>query len=81
MRVLMSAAFAVAAAISVGTISSSAQARDYPFCIKAEWYLGGPGDCAPVADVSLQGAQRAVREAIGMIILQLAQHRDGHQLG
>jgi len=46
MRVLMSAAFAVSAAISVGMISTSAQARDYPFCIKAEWYLGGPGDCA-----------------------------------
>ena len=46
MRVLMSAAFALGAAISVGMISTSAQARDYPFCIKAEWYLGGPGDCA-----------------------------------
>jgi hypothetical protein len=46
MRALFSAAFAVAAAISVGMISTSAQARDYPFCIKAEWYLGGPGDCA-----------------------------------
>jgi hypothetical protein len=46
MRVLLSAAFAVGAAISVGMISTSAQARDYPFCIKAEWYLGGPGDCA-----------------------------------
>jgi Protein of unknown function (DUF3551) len=46
MRVLLSAAFAAGAAISVGMISTSAQARDYPFCIKAEWYLGGPGDCA-----------------------------------
>ena len=46
MRVLTLAAFAAGAAISVGMISTSAQARDYPFCIKAEWYLGGPGDCA-----------------------------------
>ncbi len=46
MRVLLLAAVAVGAAISIGTISTSAQARDYPFCIKAESYLGGVGDCS-----------------------------------
>src|ERR1700687_4483753 len=49
--------------------------------LREEHFLGWSCDRAPVADVSLQGAQRAVWETVGVVILQLAQHRDGHQLG
>ena len=46
MRVLLLAAVAVGAVVSIGTMSTSAQARDYPFCIKGDHYLGGLGDCS-----------------------------------
>ena len=46
MRILTFAAVAVGAMVSIGTISTSAQARDYPFCIKGAHYLGGIGDCS-----------------------------------
>ncbi|MBN9007443.1 MAG: DUF3551 domain-containing protein [Rhizobiales bacterium] len=41
------------AAISIGTMiaftglaSSSAEARDYPFCIKGDYYMSAVGDCS-----------------------------------
>ena len=62
-----------------GEIGQATMARR--MVLREEHFLGRSCDRAPVADVSLQGAQRAVGEAVGVIILQLAQHRDGHQLG
>ena len=49
--------------------------------LREEHFLGRPFQGAPLADVTLQGAQHAVGEAVGVIVLQLAQQRDGHQLG
>jgi hypothetical protein len=49
--------------------------------LREEHFFGRPFQRAPVANVTLQGAQHAVGEAIGMIVLQFAQQRDGHQLG
>jgi hypothetical protein len=46
MRVLLLAAVAVGAMASIGSVSTPAQARDYPFCIKGADYLGGLGDCS-----------------------------------
>jgi Protein of unknown function (DUF3551) len=41
---LMAAAFG--GAVSIGITTNSAQARDYPFCIKGENYLSSVGDCS-----------------------------------
>jgi len=49
--------------------------------LREEHFLGRPLQGAPVANVTLQGAQRAVREAVRVIVLELPQQRDGHQLG
>jgi hypothetical protein len=46
MRVLLLAAAAVGAMVTISTMSTSAEARDYPFCMKGEHYLGGLGDCS-----------------------------------
>ena len=48
--------------------------------LREEHFLGRSFQGSPLADVTLQGAQHAVGEAVGMIVLQLAQQRDGHQL-
>ena len=44
-----------------------------------EHFLGRPFQGAPLPDVTLQSTQYAIRKALGMIVLQLAQQRDGHQ--
>ena len=49
--------------------------------LREEHFLGWAFEGAPVADVALQRAQHAVREALRVIVLELAQQRDGHQLG
>ena len=46
MRVLLLAAAAIGATASFGTMSTPAEARDYPFCIKGADYLSGLGDCS-----------------------------------
>jgi hypothetical protein len=46
MRALLLAAVAVGAMASIGAVSTPAEARDYPFCIKGSDYLGGLGDCS-----------------------------------
>ena len=49
--------------------------------LREEHFLGRAFESAPVADVTLKRAQHAVREALRVIVLELAQQRDGHQLG
>lgn len=46
-----------------------------------EHFLGGALHSAPLPDVTLQRAQHAVGEASGVVVLELAQQRDGHQPG
>jgi hypothetical protein len=46
MRDLFLAAAAVAAAVSIGAISTPAQARDYAFCIKGGDYDSAIGYCS-----------------------------------
>ena len=48
--------------------------------LREEYFLGWSFQSAPLADVALQGAQYTVREALGVIVLELTQQRDGHQL-
>ena len=49
--------------------------------LREEHFLGRSFQRAPLAHVTLQGTQHAVGKALGMIVLQLAQQRDRHQLG
>ena len=49
--------------------------------LREEHFLGRAFESTPVADVALERAQHAVREALRVIVLELAQQRDGHQLG
>lgn len=46
-----------------------------------EHFLCGPLHGSPLANVTLQGTQRAVGEVVGVIVLEFAQQGDGHQLG
>ncbi|MBR1232363.1 DUF3551 domain-containing protein [Bradyrhizobium sp. AUGA SZCCT0182] len=46
MRCLFSIAVALSAAVSTGIPTASAQARDYPFCIKGANYVSSVGDCS-----------------------------------
>jgi hypothetical protein len=48
--------------------------------LRKEHFLGRSFQRAPLTDVPLQRAQRAIGEVIRMIVLQLAQQRDRHQL-
>ena len=48
--------------------------------LREEHLLGRTLHGAPLADMALQCAQHAVGEATGVVVLQLAQQRDGHQL-
>ena len=49
--------------------------------LREEHFLGRTLDGAPLADVALQRSQHVVTELIGMVVLELAQQRDRHQLG
>jgi len=49
--------------------------------LREEHLLGRPLEGTPLAHVTLQGSQHAVGVTIGMVVLQFAQQRDGHQLG
>jgi hypothetical protein len=46
MRHFFMAAAAIGVLASIGTWPTSAQARDYPFCIKGEPYDSAVGDCS-----------------------------------
>ena len=46
MRCLFPIAVVFGAAVSIGVATSSAQARDYPFCIKGDNYVSSVGDCS-----------------------------------
>jgi hypothetical protein len=46
MRNFFLAAVAVGAVASLGMAPMSAQARDYPFCIKGDFYDSATGDCS-----------------------------------
>jgi hypothetical protein len=46
MRCFLSIAAAMAAAGSIGITAPSAEARDYPFCIKGANYVSSVGDCS-----------------------------------
>ena len=46
MRCFFPIAVAFAAAVSLGVLIGSAQARDYPFCIKGDNYESSVGDCS-----------------------------------
>lgn len=49
--------------------------------LREHHFPGRSFERAPLTDVALQGAQHTVGEAVRVIVLQLAQQRDGHQLG
>ena len=49
--------------------------------LREEHFLGRTFESTPVTDVALERAQHAVGEALRVIVLELAQQRDGHQLG
>jgi hypothetical protein len=46
MRNVFLAAVAIGAVASIGMTPTSAQARDYPFCIKGDLYDSAVGDCS-----------------------------------
>lgn len=46
MRCFFLIAVALGAAVSIGATATSAQARDYPFCIKGADYVSAVGDCS-----------------------------------
>ena len=46
MRNFFLAAVAFGAVASIGMTPTSAQARDYPFCIKGDFYDSAVGDCS-----------------------------------
>jgi hypothetical protein len=46
MRNIFLAAVAVGAVASIGMTATSAHARDYPFCIKGDFYDSPTGDCS-----------------------------------
>lgn len=46
MRKFFLAAVAVGAAAWIGMTPTSVQARDYPFCIKGDFYDSATGDCS-----------------------------------
>jgi hypothetical protein len=39
-------AVAIGAVASIGTLPTAAHARDYPFCIKGDFYDSAVGDCS-----------------------------------
>jgi hypothetical protein len=45
-KFLLAAAFTGFAGSFLVLAPSAAQARDYPYCIKGEFYAGGIGDCS-----------------------------------
>ncbi|MEH6950413.1 DUF3551 domain-containing protein [Nitrobacter sp. NHB1] len=46
LKFLLVAACTGVAVTFLGLASSGAQARDYPYCIKGDYYVSGVGDCS-----------------------------------
>jgi hypothetical protein len=61
-----------------GEVGQAAMTRR--MLLREEHFLRWSFQRTPAADVPLQGAQHAIGEAVRMIVLQLAQQRNRHQL-
>lgn len=62
-----------------GEVRQAAMARG--MALREEHFLGWTLYSAPLPDATLQRAQHAIGETIGVVVLELAQQRNGHQRG